>query len=88
VNEDEVSLLEEPYPWSNLKQKSTRYSRSLGLIIALCFSAFGFLLGVAIGPHWPGRLDTLCLAKTSISCEKTHTKTITGASLLIGLKLR
>jgi hypothetical protein len=72
MNEDEVSLLEEPYPWSNLKQKSKRYSWSLGLIVALCFSAFGFILGVFIGPHWPGRLDALCLAKTSIPCEQMN----------------
>jgi hypothetical protein len=69
VNEDEVTLLEEPYPWSNLKQKSKSSSRILGLTIALAFSTFGFLLGVFIGPYLPGRLDALCLAKTSIPCE-------------------
>ncbi|PMD46911.1 hypothetical protein L207DRAFT_551790 [Hyaloscypha variabilis F] len=71
VNEDEVTLLEESYPWSNLKQKSKSSSRILGLTIALAFSTFGFLLGVFIGPYLPGRLDTLCLAKTSIPSPLT-----------------
>jgi hypothetical protein len=68
-NEDEVSLLEEPLPWQKLKQKSQRYSWSLVLLFALVFSSFGFLFGIAIGPYWSGRLDLLCLAKTSMPCE-------------------
>ncbi|KAN0089609.1 protein of unknown function (DUF3328) domain containing protein [Hyaloscypha variabilis] len=66
VNEDEVNLLEEPYPWNNLKQSSKRYPRSLELIIAVAFSSLGFILGVGFGPYWPGRLDTLCIARTAI----------------------
>ncbi|KIN03061.1 hypothetical protein OIDMADRAFT_18524 [Oidiodendron maius Zn] len=64
--EDEVSLLEEPYPWGNLKQKGRHYSQCLGIVIALICSSAGFLLGIFIGPHWPGRLDRLCLEKTTI----------------------
>ena len=69
MNEDEVTLLEEPHPWDNLKQKTQRHSWSLELVIALSFFTVGFALGVFIGSHWPARLDTLCLAKTSIPCE-------------------
>ena len=69
VNEDKVSLLEEPYPWNNLKQRSKRYPRSLELIIAVAFSSLGFILGVGFGPYWPGRLDTLCIARTAMPCE-------------------
>lgn len=76
MNEDEVSLLEESNPWSKLKQKSQQKSRSLGFLIALAFSTFGFVLGFLIGPYWPGRLDILCLAKTSIPCESSVTGNI------------
>jgi hypothetical protein len=69
VTEDEVTLLEEPYPWGSLKQKGRRCSQSVGLVIALICSTVGFLLGITIGPYWPGTLDRLCLAKASIPCE-------------------
>lgn len=69
ANEDEVSLLDEPFPWSNLKQKNQRYSWGLGVTLILAFSSISFLLGAAIGPYWPGRLEALCLVKTAIRCE-------------------
>jgi hypothetical protein len=76
VTEDEVSLLDEQYPWGNLRQKRQHSSLSLRIVIALICSSVGFLLGTAIGPYWPGRLDGLCLAKATIPCECSPIKAV------------
>ncbi|KAN0101518.1 tat pathway signal sequence [Hyaloscypha variabilis] len=71
VNEDEVSLLEEHDPWSNLKRKSQGNSWSIGITTGIVYSLLRFVLGIGIGPYWPGRLNALCLSRTAMPSPLT-----------------
>jgi hypothetical protein len=76
ATDDEVGLLEEQYAWKREKQKTEHYGTRPGSTVARLTSIVSFIcpfvaffLGIAIGTYWTGRLDDLCLERTSITCE-------------------
>lgn len=95
ATDDEVGLLEEQYTWKSKKQKTETYGtrpRSvvgrLALIILIISPFVAFFLGIIIGPYWTGRLDVLCLERTSIPCKcKKSSKPFFMLALLMGHQL-